>query len=1216
MATYQVNQKIHYQNSKGTIQFIGTTHLGEGQWIGIVLETPTGKHNGIVDGNEYFSCENLHGILIPVKELNENQEKRKEENKRKLRILSHQFKLLANERTHLTLKMEMMEKSIEKNEEIENFNLNEKEMTEKIQEIKSIIEKKEQEIEQKEQNHQQAQKKLQKVKSFLSEDTLNQQLFEKSENLKIRLKELKKNYQEIKEKKEDFELKHQTLEKNLPELKNSFEKSIYELKKRISTKQQQIEDLQKDKSEMLNQFGVFDLNTQRDIEQLKNEIQKLRFELKKTRKEILDIELNKTEHEKEIEKVLYYEDGTDRSNWLAKVMTRHPEINNLRERLTPVNRAISFARLYSGSKTKVKESLTREMVYQLIMQYFEFDGKKDIQEFIEESTSVKYQDVKLQDSRLVSLLKLVLRDVERLWDLTMGDDSRHGMTKENRMDLIEEQVFNMGLDLSSMDENDVPIWEEPEDNPSNILIDESIPESDLLNRIVGSNINKLIEYLTYETISDTKFLEAFLMTYQSFMKPEQFLSKLIQRYNVPPKKPDEDEKEHADKKNKIQLKVTIVLSKWWKKCPADFDTKLLSDYESFIKNSVLFDLPISGRRMLEELKEHKEFKTEKNIKADPPEPKIPKNVFSDSLTLDEVEEDEFARQFTIVNSEIYQKIQPSELITQAWSKAQYRHRAPNVLRMIDLFNQFVGYISTKIVEPESIRERARMIIRFIKIGDFFDKLHNFNCLMSIVAGVNSSSVNRLKHTKAEVPRSYWKMFEDFQKKLSSEQGYKNYRTFLNHTDLPCIPYLGVYLTDLTFISDGSPNRLEGNLINFAKRKLLSNKILEVQVFQRMSYNLVPIHQIQKLMTDKLPAAESEKALYKISLVREPRNAAQNENEIEIENEIEKETNFKQSQSSINLKKNNNSKSQKSRRKRKKEDIPDKIIVKNKVGNKIDLIGKMSKDEYELLSEDQKQLRKKVKNRINAQISRDRAKQKVETLESQMEKLKKKNKLLSVKLEKTNEENQELRERVKRLEQENTKKEQIQFTAQNNFVSTTKSLVQNWINIPSKNQKLFQKSNVGLTMMIVLFVFGLFFNFSRFNTQSYDFSLNSNSIPNSISNSNSNSISNQNQFDSQFNQRKLNQIQQPLMDYFEQTNFNALSFINHFSNNSLINENLNQTQNQNENQNENLNQNQTLGKNSNFQFIQKNSQQDIIQKPIHLLVLRYLMILESRKKRYI
>lgn len=66
------------------------------------------------------------------------------------------------------------------------------------------------------------------------------------------------------------------------------------------------------------------------------------------------------------------------------------------------------------------------------------------------------------------------------------------------------------------------------------------------------------------------------------------------------------------------------------------------------------------------------------------------------------------------------------------------------------------------------------------------------------------------------------MMERLQNIVSSDGRFKNLREALRRCDPPCIPYIGMYLSDLSFIEEGTPTVTEDGLLNFSKMRMVNN----------------------------------------------------------------------------------------------------------------------------------------------------------------------------------------------------------------------------------------------------------------------------------------------------------------------------------------------------------------------------------------------------------
>jgi hypothetical protein len=68
-------------------------------------------------------------------------------------------------------------------------------------------------------------------------------------------------------------------------------------------------------------------------------------------------------------------------------------------------------------------------------------------------------------------------------------------------------------------------------------------------------------------------------------------------------------------------------------------------------------------------------------------------------------------------------------------------------------------------------------------------MNNYNSLMGIIAAINASSVQRLRHTKDLVKKKSLAAFAQLEVLMNPHLSWKEYRTALERSSLPTLPYL-------------------------------------------------------------------------------------------------------------------------------------------------------------------------------------------------------------------------------------------------------------------------------------------------------------------------------------------------------------------------------------------------------------------------------------------
>jgi hypothetical protein len=143
-----------------------------------------------------------------------------------------------------------------------------------------------------------------------------------------------------------------------------------------------------------------------------------------------------------------------------------------------------------------------------------------------------------------------------------------------------------------------------------------------------------------------------------------------------------------------------------------------------------------------------------------------------------------------------------------FAKPQHRlKKCPGIMMNIKKFNTTSYWVMTSLLEEKDVSKRRQLLKFFIQLALHLLKLQNFNGVMEVMCALNHSCIHRLKETWKSVHNDIH-LLEDhvrLQTFIDSEKNFRNMRNMVRTLQPPCIPYLGLYLSDLTFIQEGNPD---------------------------------------------------------------------------------------------------------------------------------------------------------------------------------------------------------------------------------------------------------------------------------------------------------------------------------------------------------------------------------------------------------------------------
>jgi len=391
--------------------------------------------------------------------------------------------------------------------------------------------------------------------------------------------------------------------------------------------------------------------------------------------------------------------------------------------------------------------------------------------------------------------------------------------------------------------------------------------------VKSGSFDGLIRALT-QPYADPEDVKCFLLTYRSFATPLTLFEKMKHRYISTSTEANDIEASEDKKHDPVPLRIVNFLKNWVDKY-FEFDfqgnKELIDAMFKFInelQNSMA--LPANQiQRALEKRLSKEDYELGiLSFNNQAPDTILPPTLNFKDLTVLDIAPLEMARQLTLIEYDMFRKIQPKECLQQAWTGGERQTRAPNIYTIITRFNRISNWVSSEIVSEGKLKQRVGLLRYFIKLARKCLKLNNFNAVMEINAGLLSNSVYRLKKTWEQLPAKTKKKFEAMTKLMSNETNYRSYRDGLRASNPPVVPYFGMYLTDLIYIENGNPDKTKENHINFDKSRLIARVIKEIQSYQQSPYNLKRVIEFETYFSNLKCLAETD--IHQYSILCEPR----------------------------------------------------------------------------------------------------------------------------------------------------------------------------------------------------------------------------------------------------------------------------------------------------------------------------------------------------------
>lgn len=517
-------------------------------------------------------------------------------------------------------------------------------------------------------------------------------------------------------------------------------------------------------------------------------------------------------------------------------------------------------------------NILMKKIQQLAEDRFTFNLDAVVSELLNEITKLSENilaTVKILVDERETILNYATRVMHDDFNVDLLLTESNNTAAENRVDDSGGQYF------SGKTRTDSTAWYLEGDEEHDLLFD-------VKGSIKGGTKEALVAHLTHHEVFDATFNSVFLISFATMMPLAELIHLLANRFSIEAPEGlcyEEYLTWRTQKQSKIRIKVLnvmkLIIEKHW--CESYKSRVVLHRWLEFLKQPEPQTYTVTETiiGLIKRILNNDEMVSvvTPQLLGKSPAPLV-KGFSLRKIKLVDIEYIELARQLTLREFELFRKITKLACIHKVWGKKSgLSESIEHISNFIKASNQLTNFVAYMIVRKDDQRKRVQVIRYFVHVAEKCHQYNNYSSMTAIISALYSSPIHRLKKTWSFVSKETLVKLENMNKLMNSSRNFNEYRDMLKFVSSePCLPFFGVYLSDLTFIYHGNPDHLlkRTRMINFAKRAKTTDIVMGMDRFKKLGFNFATVPEIQQYLDtwfEKCPTIQEQ---YQISLAIEPR----------------------------------------------------------------------------------------------------------------------------------------------------------------------------------------------------------------------------------------------------------------------------------------------------------------------------------------------------------